>query len=208
MIGRVERPVGGWELLFPPGWAALPTDPQRAPEAIRRMLDRAFAGRHRDELAPLRIDIDRQLRAMTARAWEQGARSLHALTEPVAGRPVAASLLITPLQIAEGVDEDVVSLLGDADGVLEHGRVEVGGRPALRRHRRAPARVEVAGAGHDAWQTTVDYVIDLDDAHLLVLTFTTTTDEVSGPLRALFDAIASTLRQRTPDASSDGSPRR
>lgn len=194
---RAAVPGRPWELMMPPGWWRIPTRADLARPAIQRLLDRTFQRRARDELIGLRIDLDRELTAAVKRAGEQGATHLYTLVDPIAGVPVSADLVVTPISAVAGRDitRDVIAALSDDAGLLERGRVVVGDRPALRRLRRTREKVVVAGQTTERWQTTLDLVVDLGPDDLLMLTFSTVTDEVHRELVLVFDAIASTLRQ-------------
>lgn len=199
-LGETAVPIAGhpWELMLPPGWWTIPTRAEESRTSIVRLLDRTFRGTARDELVTRRIEIDRELTQAVARAAQQGATHVHTLVRPVRGVPVSATLVVTPVTIGptQDVAEAFAHVLHSGGGVLEHGRVTLGGRPALRRVRRTPMTVEVAGTAVTRWQTGVDYVVDLGDDSLLMLGFTTLTDQVREAMVALFDAMAGTLRQR------------
>lgn len=194
-------PIAGkpWELMLPPGWWTIPTRAEESRTSIVRLLDHTFRGTVRDELVTRRIEIDRELTQAVARAGQQGATHVHTLVRPVRGVPVSATLVVTPVTIgpAQDVAEAFAHVLDSGGGVLEHGSVSLAGRPALRRVRRTPMTVEVAGSEVSRWQTGVDYVVDLGGDSLLMLGFTTLTDQVREAMVALFDAMAGTLRQRT-----------
>lgn len=194
---RAAVPGRPWELMMPPGWWRLPTRADLARPAVQRLLDRTFRGRARDELIGLRIDLDRELTAAVRRAGEQGATTLYTLVEPIAGVPVSADLVVTPISASAGRDvtREVIAALSDDTGLIERGRVVVGDRPALRRLRRTREQVLVDGETSERWQTTLDFVVDLGPDDLLMLTFSTLTDQVRNELVLVFDAIASTLRQ-------------
>jgi len=185
----------GWSVLLPPGWTSLPTAPDAAPAAIRRLLDRTFEGRARDELVQVRVELDRLLREQCAKAAELGATHLHTLTEPVGGVPVSASLVGVPVTVT--TDDEMLDaltvVLGGAAGVVDAGETRLGDHFALRRVRRTPAEL---GGPRDAptpMATHVDYVVALPDESALILSFTTTTEPVHEELIVLFEAIASTL---------------
>lgn len=189
---------GVWELLLPAGWVTIPTAEPERQQAVKRLLDRTMRGRSRDELAPLRIEIDRSLRAAAARAGEQGARFVHSLFDPVRGVPVSATLVVVPVTFPPGVDVATAleSVLSEGRGVLEHGRVELGRLGALRRRRRFETSLSQDDPTQTAWQTNVEYVVETAPDAFLLLTFTTVTDPVADELVGLFDAMASTLRRR------------
>ncbi len=199
---------GSWRLLVPAGWATLTTEPGRRDQAIKNLLDRQFRGTARDELIQVRVDIDRRLRADLARAAERGVTQMHALVEPTNGLPVSATLLVSQLFVGldEETDARLASLLGSDAGVDEVGRVEVGGAAGLRRRRRVE---EPSGPEDDAtliWHTHVDYVLEADPDHLLVLNFVTSTDPLADELVAVFDGIAETLH--TGEAGLEWEPTR
>ena len=62
-----------YRLILPSGWFTLSTDPARRDADVKRMLDRQFTGRARDELISLRVELDRRLRRDLSRAAEAGA---------------------------------------------------------------------------------------------------------------------------------------
>ncbi|MGI9155899.1 MAG: hypothetical protein ACR2FG_04590 [Marmoricola sp.] len=192
---RAVDTVSGWRVLLPPGWSTFPTEPEAARKAISSFLDRVFEGKPRDELAPARIELDRALRQQAREAAKAGARYLHALTRPIRGLPVSATMLAVPVQ--SGNPDELASalshVLGAASGVVENGHVDAGDLPALRRVRREP--IALGGAPDDPEQmaTHVDYVVLLPDQSLLVLAFSTMTEPVHRELVVLFDAIAGSL---------------
>lgn len=185
-----------WALLLPPGWVSLPVEAEAARPAVRALLDRALAGLPRDRVAPLRIQLDRELRADLRRAREHGAVEVHTQVQLVRGLPVSAALTVSLLPLEQGPDAPlgglVAAVLGDAGDVVEVGEQVLAGLPALRRRRRWP---EPVPGGAQVWSTGVDWLLALpgEDA-VLVLSFATTTDPVADALVELFDALAGTLR--------------
>lgn len=194
--GRIGGP-GRWDLLIPAGWASLPTSVAGRQAAIRRVTDRMMRGQARDQLVRARIEIERSLLSQLESARQQGASVVHALVEPIAGMPVSASLSVAELTITHGEDvtEGVLGMLGRNDGVVEHGPVEIGGCPAIRRRRRHRVPEVEDDEGAELWATTLDVVVKVAPDTLLVLTFVTTTDPVADALVAVFDAIAASLRR-------------
>lgn len=189
----------GWEILLPRGWVSLPTDPEHSTVALRRVLDRTFRGKSRDELARVRIELDRALREQIDRAREQGAQQVHTLVEPVAGVPITASLVVAEVEVSQ--DDELPTVLrrvmGGATGVVENDRVTVADLAGLRRVRRVPQQLPSAGsASASLWTTYVDFVLDLGRDRLLLLVFSTSTDPVAEELVMLFDSIASSLHRR------------
>jgi hypothetical protein len=193
---RQTRTGAGWSLLLPPEWTTLPTEPEAARAAIRRLIDRAFEGKPRDELVKARIEIDTLLREQVAQARKAGASHVHALTEPIRGMPVSATLIGVPVDVRGDDDllDALTEVLGSAEGVVESGEDTIGGMFALRRVRRRRGRLDEAGEGPEVTSTHVDYVVPISADRLLVLAFTTSTEQLHEELVVLFDAIASTLQ--------------
>jgi hypothetical protein len=133
-------------VLLPPGWVTIPTTPASSRKAIARLLDRMLAGKPRDELVELRIELDRQLRRQVDDAARVGATQVHALAEPVRGYPVSASLVTTPVRVGdpEQLASALSAVLRTAEGVVEHGHAEAGEHHALRRVRRRPFTLDLA----------------------------------------------------------------
>lgn len=185
----------GWTMVIPRGWSSLSTDPRLRQGQVRRLLDRRFAGVSRDEVASVRRAIAQALEDQLADAAAKGARQVHLQTQPMRGVPIAASLVVT---VVENVHDRsfpaaVERALGSSEGVVEHGPSTAGPFASLRRVRRVRSTRE--GVSEDpGWETVVDHVVEVSSDELLVLTFATTTDQVSGPLVMLFDAIAGSLR--------------
>lgn len=195
MSPRRVSPEPGWQVLLPPGWVSIPTDPESSRKAIARLLDRMLAGKPRDELVELRIELDRRLRRQVDDAARVGATHVHALAEPVRGYPVSASLVTTPVRVGdpEQLAGALSAVLGTAEGVVEHGHADAGPHPALRRVRRRRLALELAPQVEQT-VTSVDYVVPISSTAVLLLTFSTTTEPIVEELVALFDAVAQTLR--------------
>lgn len=196
---RVED-EGDWRLLLPPTWITLPTEPEAGRTAVARLIDRMLEGKPRDELIEVRVEMDRMLRSQLADAARAGATHVHALSRPLAGAPVSASLTVSPVRTSGHPDELASALstvLGQAEGIVESGYADAGKHPALRRVRRVPVPRELTN-GEDLTATCVDYVVPTSDRSVLLLAFSTTTWQIEDELVALFDAIASTLHQGEP----------
>lgn len=197
---RTIDPADDWRLLLPPTWLTLPTDPDAGRAAVSRLIDRMLEGKPRDELIDVRVEIDRMLRRQLADAAKAGATHVHALSQPLAGVPVSASLTVATVSTPGHPDELASALnrvLGDGEGVVEHGYTEAGDHPALRRVRRVPVPQDLT-LGKEVLATLVDYVVPTSDRSLLLLSFSTTTWQIEEELVTLFDAIASTLHQGDP----------
>lgn len=192
------RPAGGtgWSVVLPATWTTIPTEEQAARPVIRRLIDRSLDAHPRDELALHRARLDQALRRQCATAAEAGASHVHALTEPVRGYPVSATLMGVPLDLPPEADllDALTDVLGTADGVVESGETTLGGMFALRRVRRVPSRLDEDPSSPEVMTTHVEYVVGLPDDLLLVLVFTTSTEPLQEALVVLFDAIAGTLQ--------------
>ncbi len=187
-----------WRLLLPPTWLTIPTEPEAGRQATAALLDRMLEGKHRDELIDFRVQFDQMMRKQLAQARKAGATHVHALSEPLADTPVSASVVVSPVATDGHPDElasVLNSVLGEAQGVVEHGFAEAGRHPALRRVRKAPLPPDLTD-GKEIMATFVDYVVPTSDRSVLLLAFSTTTLQIEAEMVALFDAIASTLHQR------------
>lgn len=183
-----------WCLVMPPGWTSLSTEPEQAAVEIKRLIDRKMKGKARDEKIQARIEADRSMRQVVADARTQGATKVHLATEPIAGFPVSASLVVTPIRDSDLEDDSIGAALRDVDGVEEFGRVEIAGRSGVRRRRRTHGQVHESPDAPLMWRTTVDYVVDVADGERLLLVFSTTTEPLTDALVVLFDAMAESLR--------------
>ncbi|MET0467848.1 MAG: hypothetical protein ABWZ87_03840, partial [Aeromicrobium sp.] len=197
---RTVDPADDWRLLLPPTWLTIPTEPEAGRAAVARLIDRMLEGKPRDELIDFRVEFDRTFRRQLADAAKAGATHVHALSRPLAGVPVSASLTVSPLRTSGHPDELASALnmvLGDGAGVVEHGYTEAGSHPALRRVRRVPVPQDMT-LGKEVLATCVDYVVPTSDRSVLMMSFSTTTWQIEEELVTLFDAIASTLHQGEP----------
>jgi len=185
----------GWRVILPAGWISLPTDPQRAPRAITKLVDVALEGKPRDELIPTRIEIERMLREQCDEAHRQGARSLHSLFEPVAGALVSASLVATEFVVedTDSLANTLLTTFREDDGTVEIGFVDVGEHGALRRVREEVATDLLPDQPQPVNTLGVDFIVRLDATHFGLLSFGTTTIPLRDELVLLFDAIAGTL---------------
>ena len=196
--------AGSWQMVLPPGWVTVPTDPERARVAVRAASTNLLRGRHRDELVQARIDAERSMLELVAQARTQGAAAVHALVEPIRGVPVSASLIVTELVLDtdEEMQRALKRVFGDAVGVLENERVTVAGLDGLRRRRRARgSAVDGVPEELDIWETHLDYILVTGPDQYLLLNYATATDPVADELVALFDAMTQSLHRPTRDGS-------
>lgn len=193
---RSVEAAGGWNVLLPPGWVTLPTEPEASRRAIAGLLDTFLAGRSRDELIDARVELDRMLRRQAADAAKAGADYVHALMKPIRGLPVSASMMAVavPTLDPDAVASAISTVLGSGEGVVENGHAELSsGLPALRRVRQERTSLDGAPDSAQVVGTWVDYVIPIADDKLLVVVLGTTSEQVHRELVFLFDAIVDSL---------------
>lgn len=197
---RPARATDTWMLLLPPGWVSVPTDPEKARPAVRRAADAAMAGRARDELVQVRIEVERMLLDAVDQARRQGAAAVHTLVEPIRGIPVTASLIVSEISIGVGGGEAAEALqqmFAEAAGVQENGPVSVAGLDGVRRRRREQRPLSPEAPDSLVWETHLDVVLAVGPEDLLLLHYVTVTDEIADQLVLLFDAITETLHRRS-----------
>ena len=191
------RAVRDFALLLPPGWARLPLD-DRVPLRVKNLVAERVAAAPRRRRAELRALLTRELTAVLESAAGHGAIDVLLSVDPVAGRPVPASCLVTYLERrGDGGDLDVLvgalAPRADSPEVCEVDRVEVAGGPAVRRL--TTRREQLPAEGGALVVTQLDYVVPLPGSGgLLVLTFTTPIEQLGPPLVKLFDVMGSSLR--------------
>ncbi|MBE7324228.1 hypothetical protein IEQ44_06150 [Nocardioides sp. Y6] len=204
-MNRTTRTADSWQIMLPPGWVTVPTDPEKSRAAVHAVGARLVRDKHRDELVKARIEVEQTLMAQVEQARKQGAAAVHSLVEPIRGVPVSASLVVTELTLPtdEEMKSGLAQVFGNAVGVLENEQVEIAGLHGLRRRRRAPMELpEGTPADMEAWETHLDYVLATGPDDYLLLNYATVTDPIADELVVLFDAITSTLhRTETPTPS-------
>lgn len=88
----------GYTIVLPPGWQRIPVRRGTA-EAIRKILDQVFGPlareQPRDSLVRQRIELERRLTAMAARAREKAGLDLYLPVEYVHGTAVPASFAVS-----------------------------------------------------------------------------------------------------------------
>ena len=201
-------PEGGasYALLLPPGWWHVPLETAAARRSVKRLLDDAFARMPRDRVATLRHELEREMRALVARAVDAGSVDLWMLAQPVRGLPVTASLTTTVVPAVGDRAGVAAGLAGP--GVEQVEPVLLPAGPAVRRLRRTgplasppPGEAERTLAEATPEATVVEYLLDVPDARdALLLSFSTTSAPVADALVAVFDAVAESLEWRLPSA--------
>lgn len=185
-----DRPVG-YDLLLPPGWWLIPTDPVGARESIRRLLDTRLADLPRDTAFQLRTELEARLRELVGQAQQVGAIDVLMTVDPMQGLPVMASCLVTVVPGDRPVPLDEIRERM-AEGADEHGTVEIAGAPALRVRRR---RVPPPDRTDDLPATVVEHVVPVPgSADHMALIWSTPIEQLGDEFASLFDAVAGTLR--------------
>ncbi|WP_130504241.1 hypothetical protein [Blastococcus saxobsidens] len=188
-----------FRILLPPGWARLPLD-SRAPLRVKNLVAERLQAVPAHRRAELRSRLTRELTAALETAARQGGIDVLLSIDPVAGRPVPASGLVTHVRrrADAGSLEGLLRALGSAGrGVRELGLVDVAGGPAARRLTSREERVPEEGgsSGGELTVTQVDYVVPVPGTDgLLLLTFCTPVEQLAPPLVKLFDVMAGSLR--------------
>jgi hypothetical protein len=193
--------VRDFTLLLPPGWARIPLD-DKVPVRIKRLVAERLAAAPAEHREALRTGLTRELNAVLTTAARNGGLDVFLSLDPVAGRPVPASALVTHLEGHDGVDgldALVGTLVAGSRNVhlRELGVVEVAGSPAVRRLSTREELVEPAGdlPGGRLHVTQVDYFVPLPgQPGLLVLAFSSPIAQLAPPLVKLFDVMATSLR--------------
>jgi len=190
--------VRDFALLLPPGWARLPLD-ARVPLRVKNLVAERVAGVPPRQRARVRARLTRELTSVLESAARQGGIDVLLSVDPVAGRPVPASCLVTHVEGPWNgrIDSLVGTLVTRSGAVHEIGVVEVAGGPAVRRLSTRRERVldEGDAPGGELTVTQLDYLLPLPGTDgLLVLTFSTPIEQLGPPLVRLFDVMACSLR--------------
>ncbi|KAA1421751.1 hypothetical protein F0U44_05630 [Nocardioides humilatus] len=190
-----------WRILMPQGWASIPTG-DGAAKVVERIVLRAVGHPHRDELIKIRIELDRQLRGLVTEARHQGAAYVHTIVDPMHGMPVSGSLVVVEVigPTDDAILEQVRVVLGQGEGQIEVSTEEVAGYAALRRVRRVLKPVPFDSLSEPVVNIHVDYVVDVGPGNVLMLAFSTMSEDLATEMIALFDAMAGTLT-RQPEAA-------
>lgn len=200
-VAAAEVPsVNGYTLVLPPGWTRIPLR-SGTDATIAAILDRASAGRSRDELATLRRELQVRLRALTAAARENNGLDLYLPIDQVHGFTVGASFVVAEVEFGSVDPLDpalVVARLassGDASAIVVDGvagsRTESIAPPDSVRDapfgsRRVDYELPVPGDG-DQWVLVSFSTVGQGDPR----------DDLADLLVELFDAIMTTFRWTT-----------
>ena len=190
--------VRDFTVLLPPGWARLPLD-SRAPLRVKNLVADRVSGAPPEQRAQLRAVLTRELTSVLDSAARRGGLDVLLSVDPVAGRAVPASCLVTH---QEGPADEVLQAVAGAragrpGSVRELGTVQVAGTPAVRRltTRTEDVPADDGAPGAVLTVTQLDYFVPLPGGGgLLVLTFSTPIEQLGPPLVTLFDVMASSFR--------------
>ncbi|HYZ55271.1 MAG TPA: hypothetical protein VE733_17465 [Streptosporangiaceae bacterium] len=197
--GPCARAVG-YSVILPPSWAKIPLR-NGTDAAVRRILDRSFAGFSRDQVAQQRHELRERLGKLIASAKSNAGLDLYLPVELMRGLAVPASFLVSEGAFDAGPEtppEEIVAVLAarGADASL----TEVDGAIGVRQDKIVPpdrARDIQYGSRH------VDYTLAVpgDTRRWLVIAFSTIGagdpgDDIAQLLTGLFDAVMTTFRWR------------
>jgi len=90
--GHPYCPASGYRLVVPDGWFAIDLEPGRRERSVAALVKRQFAGI--DNAPHLKAQAREQLLAQTLAAQAAGGLEMFLSLDPVAGIPLAASLVI------------------------------------------------------------------------------------------------------------------
>jgi hypothetical protein len=208
-------PPIGYQLLLPSDWVQIPLRQGDAEDAIRSIVTSAFArvpaDVPRDKLTPLRLELERRLRAAIADARTANALELYLPMRLAGDVNLGASIIVSearvpapaasgPSAVGPSNPADVaVQLMADgdiADSEVSSGDVD--GALAVRRERVMSAATE---QGAELASRRVDYFVSVpgDPDHWFVAAFSTIgagdpRDELADTLVEWFDALMTTFR--------------
>ena len=190
--------VRDFSMLLPPGWARLPLD-SRVSLRVKNLVADRVSSVPPEQRAQLRAVLTRELTSTLESAARSGGTDVLLSVDPVAGRVVPASCLVTHREgPAVGVLQAIAGTSpGRPGSVRELGTVEVAGTPAVRRLTTRTEEVPADGGAPSAVLTVtqLDYFVPMPAGDgLLVLTFSTPIEQLGPPLVKLFDVMASSFR--------------
>ncbi|MCX5560409.1 hypothetical protein [Streptomyces sp. NBC_00038] len=211
-------PPTGYGFLLPQDWAQIPLRQGNAEDAVRSLVASAFArvpaDVPRDKLTPLRLELERRLRAAVAAARRAEALEMYLPVKLAGEVNLGASFTISNARLParsgpDGASSEVsdpaeiaVQLL-TADGTASASEMdlssgEVDGTLAVRRERVVPAAPEL---GAELGSRRVEYLVAVpgDPGQWLVAAFSTLgagnpRDDLADAMVEWFDALMTTFR--------------
>lgn len=187
--GHPYAPASGYRLVVPGGWFAVDLEPGRRERSVAALVKRQFAGI--DNAPHLKAQAREQLLAQTLAAQAAGGLEMFLSLDPVAGIPLAASLVIflvpppSGTQPATAARELAISLINDGR------RATVVDLPAGQAVRTAGHR---SPSGQPESATLEVFVPVPHNGEWLLLSFAAPVSPLVPALTKLFDAICATLR--------------
>lgn len=192
-----RAPANGYALVLPPGWARVPLG-AGTEGAIGRILDRAYAGLPRDEIASARRELQVRLRNLAAVAREQHGLDLYLPVERVHGFTLGASFVVAQVSFGATEPLDPTLMIAALAADAETSTVTVAGVVGSRSEGIVPADPvdELPFPSR-----RVDYVLPVagDADRWVLVSFAAVgggdpRDELADLAVELFDAIMSTFR--------------
>ncbi|NEC88644.1 hypothetical protein G3I71_23160 [Streptomyces sp. SID12501] len=211
-------PPTGYGFLLPEDWVQIPLRQADAEVAVRSLVASAFArvpaDVPRDKLTPLRLELERRLRAAVAEARRADALEMYLPVKLTGAVNLGASFTVSNARLPtrsgpDGASSEVsdpaeiaVQLLS-ADGTgsaseMDLSSGEVDGALAVRRERVVPAAPE---RGAELGSRRVEYLVAIpgDPGQWLVAAFSTIgagnpRDDLADAMVEWFDALMTTFR--------------
>lgn len=214
MVESASAPTG-YYLLLPSDWVQVPLRKGETEDVVRSVVASAFArvpaDVPRDKLTPLRLELERRLRAAVAEARKANALELYLPMRLAGDVNLGASFIISEALLpararsdgaagkASAPAEIALQLLSeDTAANMDVSSGEVDGALAVRRERVAPA---VADRGAEMASRRVDYFVSVpgDPGRWFVAAFSTIgagdpRDDLADALVEWFDALMTTFR--------------
>jgi hypothetical protein len=180
-------PAAGYRLVVPDGWFAVDLDPGRRELSVAALVKRQFAGI--DNAPHLKAQAREQLLAQALAAHAAGGLEMFLSLDPVAGVPLAASLVIFLVPASGSHWVTAADLARSLMG--EERRVTVVELPAGQAVRTAGRR---SSPGEPESATLEVFIPVPHNGEWLLLSFATPVSPLVPALSKLFDAICATLR--------------
>jgi hypothetical protein len=196
--------TSGYRLVLPPGWVQVPVRdaaPGTAHEVISAAFKKPPEGIPRDAFTSARIELERRLERMIAKARANGGLELFLACGHAYANPVPASFLVAEGSLGGSCDDPLAVVTAIAEGAARDGGkpgqlTALDGAPAAR-----VERIAAPGPEDDQASLRVEYTIPVPGGagRWMVITFSTLGDgdpagEHAGLLAELFGAIMSTFR--------------
>jgi hypothetical protein len=189
------RPRTYW-LAVPSDWWRIDLDPRRRVRSVRALLDRQFAGH--DDLARLRRQTEANLVHQAEEAAAGGGIELFVTTEPVAGVPLPATLLVSlaPPAPDPGVvtPSDLVTHLAATHPAEQATLADLPAGLAVRHRYRAVSQPDPDEAEIVSVNLTTYLAVPEGEGAYLMLSFSTPVEPLGDAMAGLFDAISATVR--------------